>query len=352
MSVTAPTPEPAAASSAAPAPAPAPAAAPPAPAAKEPSAASLLYAELDDVPAPAPAAAQNDDNDDGADPAPPNTDAPAGEKASATDPVAETLGTIEELIAHHQLDPEWFNSLKVDVKVDRQTMQVPFADLIKSYQIDTAATKRLEDAKTHAKAITQDLAIQKETLQTQLSSAAALVKHAEALLERDAKGVNWAQLREKDPAEYAAKKADFEEQRKFIASLKDEGANAWRAAVQQQQSAAVDGLKERLATENEALLGAIPEWKDEKTRTAEKAALVKYLTGPVGLTQEQVAVVADHRMIVMARKAMNWDELQTKTDAAKQKVVKIPKVLKPGAAAAAAAAPKDTSMLEDLYGSS
>jgi len=328
---TAPTPEPAPATPSTPA--------PEAPKAPEPSALSLLYPEDEKPAAPETPAAEEPKKDEST---------PEGDKKPEGEAEGETIATAAELIEHYQLDPEFFNSLKVDVKVDRQTTQVPIAELVKSYQIGAAAEKRLEDAKAKAQALTTDLATKTETLQNQLAAAAALVKEAEAELAREYKAIDWKSLKEKDPAKYAADQLDFKARQERIEELKEKGKGAWRSAVEPQQAEALEALKERLAEENEKLLSAIPEWKDEKTRKAEKAQVVDYLTGTVGLTRDQVATVSDHRMIVLARKAMQFDALQTKTDVAKQKVAKIPKVLKPGGTTPVA--PKNTTIVQDLYG--
>ena len=51
-----------------------------------------------------------------------------------------------------------------------------------------------------------------------------------------------------------------------------------------------------------------------------------------GFSQQEVESAADHRAIVLARKAMMWDQHQANADIAKKKVLKIgKKVLKPGA---------------------
>lgn len=347
----APTPGPASAPNAA---APAAPAAPasPAPDAAQPSVASLLYEDGPAAP-PAPAApaaprAAGQGEEEQPAPGAAEGDKPAG----GNQPEAETIGLVSELLEHYQLDPEYFQSLKIDVKVDRETLQVPVSELVKNYQIGEAANRRLEDAKSTVKAVTQDLAAKSETLHSQLSAAAALVKEAEAELAREYNAVDWKTLKEKDPAKYAADQLDFEKRLDHIKELREKGSKAWQEVANQRQSEAMANLKDTLIRENEALLAVIPEWKDEKVRLAEKKQLAEYLTGPlVGLTQDQINVVTDHRFIVMARKAMQQDALQDKKAALKQRVTKIPKVLKPNGSNPPPPAPKNSSAAEVLYGS-
>ena len=70
--------------------------------------------------------------------------------------------------------------------------------------------------------------------------------------------------------------------------------------------------------------------KDSEKAMAEKTKLVGYLTRE-GFAQNDVLGASDHRLIVMARKAMLFDELQVSSKAAMKKVAALPKVMKPGA---------------------
>lgn len=344
----APTPGPAEPTAASPT--PAPPAAPAAPGAAAPKdIASLLYDEPDPAPAPpAPAPDAPPAAVDGGEENPPAPPAPAPETTG------ETIATVAELIEHSQFDPEWFKTLKVDVKVDRETRGVPLSELIASYQIGEAANKRLEEAKAKVQTINQEVAETRQTLHNQLTAAAGLVKEAEGQLKRDFDAVNWKDLEEKDPAKYATETLKFQKREADIKALREKGAAAFNAFAGEQQAEMKAALQQRLVTENEALMGFFPGWKDPATAKAEKAQLLDYLTssGAVKFSVDEVRHTVDHRLIVLADKARKFDALQDKVATAKQKIVKIPKVLKPGGAAASAPAPagnKDPVKL--LYGS-
>jgi hypothetical protein len=337
----------------------------PAPAAPAPASAERVSEQpapaksplLDLYPEGAPAEPENEPEN--SDPASAEQSDPAAPAPAKADDTADenTISTVKDLIEHFELDPEFFNTLKIDVKVDRQTMAVPISDLIKSYQIGEAATKRLEDAKTKAQALTSDLATKQENLHASLSSAAKLIKQAEDVLEADVKKIDWEKLRAEDPAEYAALKDDIKERRAAVKALKDQGAQAWRDAVASAQAAQSGPNEEEraayIAKEKDALLEAIPDWSDQTKAKAEVGQLVSYLTTDAKFTADEVKGAIDHRLLVLGRKAMLYDRLQDKTDAAKKKVAKIPKTMKPAAGAkpvAAAPASKSSGILKDMYG--
>jgi hypothetical protein len=104
-------------------------------------------------------------------------------------------------------------------------------------------------------------------------------------------------------------------------------------------------------------MSKVPEWKDAEVAKKEKQEIAAFLLDQ-GFTKEDLAAASDHRMILMARKAMLFDKGQDKTAIAQKKVLTIPKVLKAGATkspaqinaanlAALAAKAKRTGSIED-----
>lgn len=239
------------------------------------------------------------------------------------------ISSFDELVEHNEWDPEWAKQLRVQAKVDGETRAVPLSDLVKSYQLTEAAEKRLEEAKTKAKSLNQELAEQKQAIEQQYATAAELIKHAEKMLDTDSKGINWSELRENDPAEYSAKKTEMAERRQRLEEMKRDASSKWREQMEKAQQEAQAQHQERLKAEHEALIEKVPEWRDEEKAKVEKGELAKYLMSQ-GFSEQDVASAADHRLILMARKAMLFDKRSTESKAALKKVAKIPKVMKPG----------------------
>lgn len=268
-----------------------------------------------------------------------SNDAPVeDEEPEAADPVDEPDGdepdgvpisSMQELIESNEWDPEWADGLKETIKVDGEAREVTRAELKKSYQMNQAADKRLTEAKSKAKAINQELAEKSEEVQGQLVVAAKLVGDAEALFDQDVKGVDWEKLREDDPAEYAAQKNDFTERRARIDQRKSEILVEARKITEKQSEETQKMREQMLAAESAALLEKLPEWNDPEKAKAEQASMSEYLLAQ-GFSKQDVAEASDHRLILLARKAMLFDDVAN-SDVAKKKVAKVPKVLKPGA---------------------
>ena len=263
---------------------------------------------------------------------------------------AETITSFSQLVEHQEWDPEWAKTLTATTVVDGETKEVPITDLVASYQTLDAAEKRLDDAKSKSQLVNQELATQTEQVKGQLAQADGLIQLAEKLFGLDASEANLAALREQeDQTAYLVAKDQLAERRKAIDAVKTQAAMLFQAAAQQINAPMSDDEKQSLIAEEQTkLLERIPEWKDEETHQKEASELVAYLTDSYAYTQEQIGDAIDHRLFDMARKAMLYDRQQANVQAAKKKVVTIPKVMKPGTKASESEGPKDAA--EILYG--
>ena len=241
----------------------------------------------------------------------------------------EIVSSLDELIEAQQWDREWVQGLKIPVKIDGEESQATLSDLVKSYQMSEAAEKRLEDAKAKSKAITEQLQQKAEGLNAQYATAATLIQNAEKLLDADTSAIDWNKLREDDPAEFSAKKEEIRDRREQINNLKRQAVENYQNSISQATQGTQQERLAQLQAEQQALLEKLPDWRDPEKADAEKTKLVGYLTGQ-GFEQEDVMGASDHRLILLARKAMLYDEQQSKSDVAKKKLTKVPKVLKPG----------------------
>lgn len=261
---------------------------------------------------------------------PETTEESAEEKEETEDqeeqPEQVPIASLNELIEHNELDPEWVQSLKIPVKVNGEEGETPLSELVKSYQLHQATEAELSEAKAKSKAALEELNQQKEAIAESLQILQTMVQDEEAAIEVASKSINWSQLEEDDPGKAALEKSRLQERRAALQSKKQKALEAYKKtheAQQQQQQQFVQ-------TERTKLLEKVPEWRDPEKAQAEQNKLTEYLIGQ-GYTQEEIAKAYDHRLVVGLRKAMLWDEMQSKSQVAKKKVVKVPKVLKPGA---------------------
>lgn len=93
-----------------------------------------------------------------------------------------------------------------------------------------------------------------------------------------------------------------------------------------------DAWAKRVAEESEKLGEKLPEFRDAAKREPFMAKLKSYLKAEIGYSDAEISRAADHRDIIVAHKAMLWDEAQKAK--AKVKTVDVPTPVKPGRAAA------------------
>lgn len=258
------------------------------------------------------------------------------EEETAETELAETseaeevdITTLGELVDHYDLDADWTKGLKVPVKINGSDSSASIDDLVASYQMGEAAEARLDDAKTKAHAILEDASGRLQNVNNQAKIVASLIERAEAVVDQDVTDIDWKRLRQDDPAEYSAKKADIEERRRTIDGLKTDALGEYQKGLDEHNKEVAGQRANLVRAEQAKLLAKLPDWADPETAAAEQGKISQYLMGQ-GFSQDDVASAADHRIILLARKAMLYDQGHEKADASKKKVAKIPKVMKPG----------------------
>lgn len=248
-------------------------------------------------------------------------------EAEATEEVIQSLS---ELTEAQEWDPEWVNTLRVPVKVDGADTDASIEDLVRSYQTQEAANARLEQSKAAKEEARQLREAVATKAQENVAVFGKLIQAAEQKLAGDAQSADMESLRQNDPAEWAAKTQEFQQRAADLQGLRAQALAEYQKAVAETQQQTQVQHQERLRVEQAALLEALPTWSDPEVAQAEQQALVSHLTAR-GFAEEDVLGASDHRLILLALDAMKYRESQKATDAARKKVARVPKVLKPGA---------------------
>lgn len=251
------------------------------------------------------------------------------EVATAADDDQE-VKSFEELAEHLELDPEWFRGLAITEKVNGKEVQVTLADALSTHRKVKAADTYLSEAKTKSKAILEDANQQKDALQSTVATLGKLVETLEDEYQRDTKGIDWAKLREDDPAEYSARREEIRDRKARLDEIKSQAAQALSGVTEKTQQHRLHAMQERLPEERQALLERVPEWKDTEKAEAERGDLVNYLSGD-GFSENEIRAASfNGKVLALAIKAMRYDKSKSKANSAGKKVRRVPKVLKPG----------------------
>ena len=208
------------------------------------------------------------------------------------------------------------------VKIDGEERNVTADELVKSYQLEQAAQKRMQEAaseRKQAEAERQAIAQQREQYEQALNVLSQQLTVQEPTQEY------WEQLYKEDPLEYVKQRDAIRDRKEHLAKVQQEQMRVQQEKHQEMMRA----HQEHLANEQKRLLERIPEWRNEETATREKQAVIQYAQR-IGFTEQELQNASDSRAIETLRKAYLYDELMAKKPVAKKKVAKAPKVTKAG----------------------
>lgn len=288
--------------------------------------------EAEPIEAEGPGEVEGDDADDDELETAASADEPDEGSSDAAPEADVTLSSLSDLASHLGIEMGDLYSLSIPVTTaDGERTEVSLSEWKDSYQ----HSQRAERASREAQELRETLEAEKQRLtdefERQQHEAASYLNAAERQLMADFERVNWDELQANDPARWAAQRQAFAERKQELAGIRQNAAQGYDQRKAQMAEVYQQELSQLVEREQNAMLAAIPEWGSEEKRGAEQAKLREYLLD-AGYSGEEIDQAYDHRAVVMARKAMLFDESQKQASAATKKVVKIGKnVLKPGA---------------------
>jgi transcriptional regulator with XRE-family HTH domain len=251
------------------------------------------------------------------------------EETQEEQPTIETLEQVAEALGV-SLD-DMLTSLKHKVKVDGEESEVTLSELQSGYQKDrdyrqkTAALKReREEFDAQRAEITRQI-------QAEHAQNAYILNTLEQNLVNAMQSEEMARLAQTNRTEWLAKRLEFQDRVQALQKLKQEAANRYQALQQQAQQEQQNKIAQILEREKEALSTAIPDWNDGKRQSVNE-----YAVRSLGFKPEEVGQVIDHRFVVMAHKAMLYDQQQKQTRQTVKAVKAAPKLIKPTKPASAA----------------
>jgi hypothetical protein len=134
-------------------------------------------------------------------------------------------------------------------------------------------------------------------------------------------------LYNEDPIEWVRQSEVMRQKQDKLAAIQSEQQRLSQLTAQQR----AQEMQAHLATQQEALIQAVPEWKDSKKAQAEKALLVEF-GKKIGFSDDELKNVYDHRAVIALRKAALYDQMMSKRGQIKPVVNNGPRPAKPSAA--------------------
>ena len=245
-------------------------------------------------------------------------DAPEPEKEREAEPEAEP-----EAEAESEEDDS-----PITIKIDGKDVEFSKSELADYYknglrQADyTRKTMEVSEQRKAAEAETQK-AMQERNVYAQNLQKMAM--QLEGALEEQAK-IDWDTLLQSDPVEYL-KQQSLAQKRQAALQQNLQQQDQVKAVTQAEQQKA---FAQHIQDQQDLLLAKVPEWKDKAKAKADTAAIRDYLLEQ-GYDKQAVETVADAKAVILARKAMMYDQMIAKASVAAKKVSALPtKVERPG----------------------
>ena len=224
----------------------------------------------------------------------------------------------EEEEQEEQEQPQTFT-----VKVDGKEVAVTLDELQKGYsrtQDYTRKTQQIAEVRKQVEAETQ-------AVRAERGQYAQLLGALQAQLQASEPQVDLDRLYNEDPIEWVRQKEVLRERQEKAYAIQAEQQRLIQLSQQEQQQS----MQQHLESQKDALLAALPEWKDPKKAKLEKAMLIESAKS-AGFSDEDLKSVYDHRLVLLLRKAALFDQMVSKRQGIKPVVNNGPRPAKPGAA--------------------
>ena len=224
-----------------------------------------------------------------------------------------------------QEDPQ---NLLYAVKVDGEEREITLDELLAGYSRQSSYTKKSQELSEQRKAFEE----YQNNLNSELAQIQAERQHYVESLQRVIEGsaqalnsyqsINWEQLKADDPIEYVTKREEFRQQQEKVQAMQAQQAQA----MQQAQVDAQRQHREAIQREHAKMVEALPEW-GEPDKQREIADKIRSYAMSQGFEKEELDQLVDSRSLIVLRKAMQWEELQS-ADVKSKKLKNKPRVIR------------------------
>ena len=209
------------------------------------------------------------------------------------------------------------------VKVDGKEVEVTLDELQKGYSRTQDYTRKTQQIAETRKAVEAEAS----AIRAEREQYAQLLGALKQQLESTEAPVDMDRLYNEDPIEWVRQSEVMRQKQDKLAAIQSEQQRLSQLTAQQR----AQEMQAHLATQQEALIQAVPEWKDSKKAQAEKALLVEF-GKKIGFSDEELKNVYDHRAVIALRKAALYDQMMSKRGQIKPVVNNGPRTAKPSAA--------------------
>jgi len=210
------------------------------------------------------------------------------------------------------------------VKVSGEEVEVSLDELLNGYSRTADYQKKTQSLAEQRKAVEADRVKIAEAAKTRETYAQRL-QVIEQLLHQQNQGEDLSSLKAEDPIAYAVAMAEKMEREKQLQAVQIE-----RQRVQQEQQSYTQAqLQKHIQAEQQKLVEAIPEFKDDVKAEVIRRDIRNYAKAQ-GFSDQELSQVYDSRAVLALYKAAQYDKLMANKGVTSKKVATAPKTIRPG----------------------
>ena len=231
----------------------------------------------------------------------------------------------EEEVEEEEFDVVAEEDLKYTIKVDGEELEVGIEELKNGYQRQADYTRKSQ-ALAEQRKETEQIQSERQRLEQErqmYANGLQMLQEQQNAKLQEFNSVDWDTLKNEDPYAYMIKKEEFRDAQEKVQNVVQQQQYVQQEQMQQQQAAKAEFVRAEYAR----LVEALPEWEN-KDSTIKKD--IREYAATVGFRPEEIDQLADHRSVLVIKKAMEYDKLTKKVAPKKKAVKKVPKVQKSG----------------------
>lgn len=241
---------------------------------------------------------------------------------------SDAITSISELAERTGLGLDRILNMQHTLKSGDKETKASIREMLRSYQTSELLNSKLQTHASEVAAWKAEQAQHKQTQQQQLQKLDAGLQVAQRALQGKFNQVNWDQLQQSDPAQFAQTLLGFQQEQAMLSQIADQLGQERRS----QESQQAEQHKAWLAEQKQLLEAKLPEWSDEKARKTAIQEIVEVGGKVYGFSAEDIGKLSDHRDFLVLSDAIKWQKLQASKAATLNKVRQAPKLLRPGTA--------------------
>ena len=233
--------------------------------------------------------------------------------------------TEEEVAEEEEFDVVAEEDLKYTIKVDGEELEVGIDELKNGYQRQADYTRKsqaLAEQRKETEAIQSERQRLEQERQMYANGLQMLQEQQNSKLQ-EFNNTDWEALKNEDPYQYMLKKDEYRDAQEKVQNVQQQ-----QVLIQQERADEANKARAHFVQQEYArLVEALPEWNDKESIVKKD---VQEYAKSVGFLPEEINQLADHRSVLVIKKAMEYDKLTTKVAPKKKAVKKVPKVQKSG----------------------